>query len=152
MVVSCILWSLLKVKGMYLYSAVSSPLDRSMHCTLHPQADLFTPASTGKHSSHAAIMREDYSLIFPPPSIARYSFIQLSELRCRGENGNAQIFGNGSKGDSNPGYLDCDSGILPQILNKFIRTSRNQMQNCSTMLIVSYSASIQHMPERTGPE
>ena len=34
---------------------------------------------------------EDHSLIFPPPSITRYSFIQLSELGCCGENENAQI-------------------------------------------------------------
>ena len=33
----------------------------------------------GKHSSHAAITREDYSLTLPPPSTARYSFIHLSE-------------------------------------------------------------------------
>ena len=31
-----------------------------------------------------------YSLIFPPPSIARYSFIQLSELGRRVEKENAQ--------------------------------------------------------------
>ena len=49
---------------------------------------------SGKHStSHAAKFTcKDYSLIFPPPSITRYSFsfIQLSELRCRGKNENSQ--------------------------------------------------------------
>ena len=30
---------------------------------------------SGKHSSHAAITREDYSITFPPLSIARYSFV-----------------------------------------------------------------------------
>ena len=55
----------------------------------------FTPWQTSsfrhhQHSSHAAIMREDYSLTFPPPSIARYSSIQPSELGRRGENENAQ--------------------------------------------------------------
>ena len=35
-------------------------------------------------------MREDYSLTFTPLSIARYSFIQLSELGHRGENEKAQ--------------------------------------------------------------
>ena len=40
--------------------------------------------------SHAAITREDYSHIFPPLSIARYSFIiQLSELVHRRDNENA---------------------------------------------------------------
>ncbi len=42
----------------------------------------------GKHSSHAPITREDYSLTFPPPSIA--SFMQLSERWRRGENENVQ--------------------------------------------------------------
>ena len=49
-----------------------------------------TNSTSGKHSSHAAIMREDYSLIFFLPFIARYSFIQLSELGHRGENENAK--------------------------------------------------------------
>ena len=70
---------------MFLYSAVSSPLDRSKRFTL------FLPWQTcsfrhqlgffRKHSSDAAITRDDYSLTFPPPSIARYTFIQLSEGR-----------------------------------------------------------------------
>ena len=69
--------------SMFLYSAVSSPLARSKHFTL------FLPWQTcslrhqlgfsWKHSSHAAITRNYYSLTFPPLSIARYSFIQLSE-------------------------------------------------------------------------
>ena len=45
---------------------------------------------SGKHSSHEAIMREDYSQISPPLSIARYSFIQLSRLRRREVKENAQ--------------------------------------------------------------
>ena len=56
--------------------------------------------------------RNDYSLTFPPLYISMYSFIQLSRLRRREENENAQIR-NGSKGDSNPGSLDCGSGIVP---------------------------------------
>ena len=48
-------------------------------------------AFSWKHSSHAAITSEDYSLIFPPLSIiAKYSFIQLIRLRRREENENAQ--------------------------------------------------------------
>ena len=35
-------------------------------------------------------LRIDYSLTFPPLSITRYSFIQLSRLRGREENENAQ--------------------------------------------------------------
>ena len=69
-----------QVKGMFLYSAVSSPLDRSKRFTLSPwQTCSFRHqlGFSGKHSSHAAIMRENYSLTFPPLSIARYSFIHL---------------------------------------------------------------------------
>ena len=83
-----------KGTGMFLDSAVSSPLDRSERLTL------FLPWQTcsfrhqldfsGKHSSHAAIMREDYSFTFPQPSIDRHSLIQLSGVRCLGENENAR--------------------------------------------------------------
>ena len=84
-----------KGKGMFLCSALSSPLNRSKRCTL------FLPWQTcsfqhqldfsWKHSSHAAITRNDYSLTFPPPSIAWYTFTQLSEVECHGENDNAHI-------------------------------------------------------------
>ena len=77
-------------KGICLYSAVSSPLYRSecfrlQTCSLRRQLDF-----SGKHFFHAAITREDYSFTFQPLSIARYSFRQLSELGCHGENENAQ--------------------------------------------------------------
>ena len=42
-----------------------------------------------KHSSHAAITSEDF-IPMSTLSIARYSFIQLSELEHHGENENAQ--------------------------------------------------------------
>ena len=45
-------------KGMFLYRAVSSPLDRSKRFTLHPLADVFIPTSTRlllEAFSHAAI-------------------------------------------------------------------------------------------------
>ena len=54
-------------------------------CSFRHQLDF-----SGKHFSHGAITRNDYSLTYPPMSIARYSFIQLSELGRRGENENAQ--------------------------------------------------------------
>ena len=66
------------------------------HFTLHLLADLFirTPTrrqlTADKHSSHAAIMRGDYSITFPPLSISRYSFIHLSELERCEENENDQ--------------------------------------------------------------
>ena len=52
---------------------------------------------SGKHSSHAAITRNDYSLTIPPESIARYSFIQLSELGCQWKTKMTNLR-NGSKG------------------------------------------------------
>ena len=80
-----------KGKGMFLYS-VSSPLDHSNRFTLLPwqtcsfrhQLDF-----SGKHSSHAAIMHEDYPFTFPPLSIVRYLFIQ--SLGRRGKNENGQV-------------------------------------------------------------
>ena len=54
-----------KVKGIILYSAVSSTL---------------LPDCSGKHSATLHLLCEDYSLTFPRLSIARYIFIQLSEL------------------------------------------------------------------------
>ena len=85
---------------MLLYNAVSSPLDYSKHftlCPLGPGRPVHSDNNliTGKHSSHAPITREDHSLTFPPLSIPRYGFIQLSELGRRGENENAQAFSKG---------------------------------------------------------
>ena len=54
-------------------------------CSFRHQLDF-----SGKHSNHAAITLNDYSLTFSPPSIARYSFIQLSGLGRHGEDKNVQ--------------------------------------------------------------
>ena len=53
-----------KVKVVFLYSAVSSPLDRSKRFTLFAFPDSPVHSDTvlgfsGKHSSHAAITRQD---------------------------------------------------------------------------------------------
>ena len=61
--------------------------------TLHPLTYLFIVAP--KKLKHyifypAANIRDHYSLAFPPPSLSRYSFIQLTELGLRVENENAQ--------------------------------------------------------------
>ena len=82
---------------------------RPKTCSFRHQLDFY-----GKHSSHAAITLEDYSFTVPPLSIARYSLIQLTELGRCGENENSQPkLRNGNRGDSNPGSLDGESGILP---------------------------------------
>ena len=58
-----------------------------------------------KHSSHAAIT-------FPPLSVARYSFIQLSEQGRQWRERKCPNFETVPKGDSNPGSLDCESGSI----------------------------------------
>ena len=83
------------VKRYFLYSSVSSPLVRSKRFTLFALPDRPVHSDTvlgfsGKHSSQAAITRQTKSLTFPPLSIARYSFIQLSQQGRREENENAQ--------------------------------------------------------------
>ena len=64
---------------------------RALHSP--PLADLFIPtpfsASLGSILAMQQL-RNDYSLTFPPLSIARYSFIQLSRLRRREMKENAQ--------------------------------------------------------------
>ena len=78
---------------MVLYSAVSSPLERSKRFTLSsPGRPVHSDTVLGfswKHSSHAAIAQRLFTHI-PPLSIARYSFIQLSRLRRREVKENAQ--------------------------------------------------------------
>ena len=67
-------------KGMFLYSCVQSfgllkelyTSDLSFHCQLD---------FSGKHSAMLQVLHEDYLFTYPPVSITRYSFIQLSELR-----------------------------------------------------------------------
>ena len=81
-----------KKKGMVLYSAVSSPLDRSKCFTLSfPGRPVHSNANSASLGSILAMqqLRKDHSLTFPPLSIARYSFIQLSRLRRREANKNA---------------------------------------------------------------
>ena len=46
-------------------------------------------------------------------SIARYSFIQLSQQGRQWRERKCPIFDTVAKQDSNPGSLDCKSGILP---------------------------------------
>ena len=84
----------LSLKGLFLYDAVSSPLDCSKRFTLPPPlADLFIPTPTlvlwesfSPCKYHLVTFTCKYYLVtFTPPSIGKYSFIQLSELRHHGE-------------------------------------------------------------------
>ena len=101
---------------LFLYSAVSSPLDRSKRFTLSsPGRPVHSDTVLGfscKHSSHAAIAQR----LFTHISTTVYSQVLIytaesteatwSERKCPN-------FDTVAKGDSNPGSLDCESGILP---------------------------------------
>ena len=100
-------------KKRYVFKAQLPVHWRALHytpwqtCSFRHQLDFL-----GKHSSHAAITWEDCSLTFPPPCIARCSFIQLSGLGHHGENEIAKILKRWQGENSKPGSLDCESGIL----------------------------------------
>ncbi len=77
-------------------------------------ADLFIPTPTpGSILAMLQLRAKTKSLTFPPLSRARYSFIQLSEQGRQWRERKCPIFETVTKGDSNPGSLDWESGILP---------------------------------------
>ena len=82
-------------RGMVWFYIALYPVRWTAQSALHfpPLADLFIPtpfsASLGSILAMQQL-RNDYSLTFPPLSIARYSFIQLSRLRRREVKENAQ--------------------------------------------------------------
>ena len=101
-----------------LYSAVSSPLDRSKRFTLFALPDRPVHSDTNSASPGSILARHQLrakikSPTFPPLSIARYSFIQLSQQVRQRRERKCPMFETVTKGDSNPGSLDCESGILP---------------------------------------
>ena len=98
------LWSLpsYKTRYVFLYSAVSSPLDSSKRFTFfalpgRPVHSDTNSASLGSILARQQLRAMTKSLTFRPLSIARYSFIQLSEL---GQCGKTKMpnLQNGSKG------------------------------------------------------
>ena len=71
------------------------PVRWTAQSVLHPGRPVHpgtNSTSLGSISSHTGITREDFSLIFPPSSIARYTFIQLREPGHHEENEDAQTF------------------------------------------------------------
>ena len=107
-----------KGKGIFLYSAVSSPFDRSKRFTLFASPGRPVHSDTNSASPGSILARQQLrtkakSLTFPPLSIARYAFIQLSQLGRQWRERKCPIFETVTKRDSNPGSLDCESGILP---------------------------------------
>ena len=103
---------------MVLYSAVSSPLDRSKRFTLFALPDRPVHSDTNSASPGSILAMQQLgaktkSLTFPPLSIARYSFIQLSQQGRQWRERKCTIFEKVAKGVSTPGSLDCESGVLP---------------------------------------
>ena len=94
------------------------PVLRTVQSALHftSLTDLFTQTPSRllwEASRHMLqLMREDCSYTYPPLSIARYSFIQLSELeQCRVKK-LVQGFNTAAQ-DSNPGSRSRESEALP---------------------------------------
>ena len=92
-------------------------MDRSKRFTLFALPDRPVHSDSNSASSGSILARQQLraktkSLTFPPLSIARYSFIQSQqgpqwiERKC-------PIFEMVAEGDSNPGSLDFESGVLP---------------------------------------
>ena len=74
----------LQQKGMFLYSVVSSLLDRSKRFTLFALPDRPGHSDTNSASPGSILVMQQLrtttkSLTFPPLSIASYSFIKLSQ-------------------------------------------------------------------------
>ena len=95
---------------------------------------------SGKHSSHAAITHGYCSFIFPPPSIAIYSFTQVSGLRRRAtcENENAQTSKQYQMEDSNPGCLDCEI-VSQNERTKLLTDQRHSLHHRPQWRIQSWS-------------
>ena len=69
----------------FIYSAISGPLDRSKRFTIFPLPDrpvhsVTNSASPGSILAVLQLRENTKSLTHPPLSIARYSFIELSQL------------------------------------------------------------------------
>ena len=93
-------------------------MDRSKRFTLFAFPDRPAHSNTNSASPGSILARQQLraktkSLTFPPLSIARYSFIQLGEQGRQWRERKYPTFETVPKGDSNPGSLDCESGILP---------------------------------------
>ena len=96
---------------------LSTYLDRSKRFTLFafPGRPVHSDTVLGFILAMQQLRATTKSLTFPPLSIARYSFIQLSRQGRQRREGKCQIFQTVAKGDSNPGSLDCESGTeLPR--------------------------------------
>ena len=94
-IIMAIVYTNRKVKVNVWFYITLYPVRWTVQSALHfpPLADLFIPTPFSAFLGSILAMqqlRNDYSLTFPPLSIARYSFIQLSRLRRREVKENAQ--------------------------------------------------------------
>ena len=92
-------------KSYVLYSAVSSPLDRSKRFTRFALPDRPVHSDTNSASPGSILAMQQLraktkSLTFPPLSIAWYSFIQLSQQGRQWRERKCPIFETVAKGDS----------------------------------------------------
>ena len=131
-----------KVKVVFLYSAISSPLDRSKRFTLFALRDRPVHSNSNSASPGSILARQQLpakakSLTCPPLSIARYSFIQLSQKERQRRERKCPIFETVAKRDSNLGSLDCESGILPlsysaPLVQAYVKYTNEPITECIT--------------------
>ena len=93
-------------------------MDRSKRFTLFAPIGRHVHSDTNSASPGSILVMQQLrattkSLTCPPLSIARYSFIQASQLGRQWRERKCPIFETVEKGDSNPGSLDGESGVLP---------------------------------------
>ena len=108
------------IKGKGSFYIAQYPVRRTAQSALHflpSLTDLFIPTPFSASPGSILVMQQlratTKSLTFPPLSMARFSFIQLSRQGRQWREGKCPIFQTVAKRDSNPGSLDCESGILP---------------------------------------
>ena len=102
--------SFFKKKKVKVVNAVSSPLDRSKRFTLFALPDRPVHSDTNSASNGSILVMQQLrantkSLTFPPLSMARYSFIQLSQQGRQWREQKCPIFETVPKRDSNPGLI-----------------------------------------------
>ena len=107
-----LLYNIIKVEvHIALYPLLSCPWDCSKRFTLprgrpdHSNA-ISTSLGSIQPCTHTHTLHEDFSFRYPSLSVARYSFIQLSELWQRGMNEIATKVSKRQQEDSNLGSLD----------------------------------------------
>ena len=117
---------------MFLYSAISSLLDRSKRFTrfavpgrpVHSDTNL---ASPGNMLAMLQLRARTKSLTFPPLSITRYSFIQLSQLERQWRERKCPIFEMAAKGIRTRAHLIAE---LPRSTQQYVivHKSGNKMK------------------------